>query len=382
MQAIGLLFQAAHETQGSTAADPKAAADAIEAWCRRAPRDTDWLADRDHCASFPFALAAASWRAHGRIGADDRSVRLLDAATARLGSDDGSGAAGTWAWFLRAWLPMLTDVAHGASDHGTYVGVDVLADAAARTDGETLAAALLGLLLAYEADAPSPNPRRMHVLGRTLAQHRGGLTRADLAPVRLLDAGPARLGPDHSGAIARRLAARVADLTPRPLYDFLDLIGLPATPAHEEVVFLRTLQLFEVVFAGLARSLSEAVDALARHETRMAHALVDQAAGNLARSIPFFRILGTMTHDAFAELGRAVPAGAGTVHSPSFARIQRDLAPAIAAHAPSAPELGAAMVALNRQWLQWQKTYAAVTTRLTGTPPPTDASTGLFPITP
>lgn len=414
MQAEGLLFK-----RGIAEADaPVWTRKEVAAWCRvhlaSRPGVSD---DESRCAAFPYRAVAAHWQAAGRARADGPTVGLVHAATARL-VDDSAAGAGSWAWFLRNWLPSLTDIQRGECTYATYVGLPVLHGLVVPTpSGESVypsdavTATILALLLQFEIQAARRDPswdrpnrhRRIHVLGNALAHHRGPfVTRDDVAPMWPSFRAAHRPGDEVDAAA--RLADRVAHLTPRPLYDFLELLALPATPTHDEVMFIRTLQLFETVFAVMAHDVAAARDALQSGDTQGGTALISQARGRLVRSMPFFRILGTMPRSSFADIRHATP-GASGLQSESFKQIElacarqtdsrlsspgytepnvRLLADAAQerptieelAQASDSPALREAMKGLDRAWRQWKKTHWAIAVRLIGAVPGTGGTEG------
>ncbi|HEV7886657.1 MAG TPA: hypothetical protein VGO92_03795, partial [Acidimicrobiales bacterium] len=202
-----------------------------------------------------------------------------------------------------------------------------------------------------------------------------------------------------------RVAERVAAVIPRRLSDVVRVLVVPVTDVADEVMFLRVLQLFEVVFAGMARSLTAGRDALERGDEDTATTEIRQAATTLTRAIPFFRILGTMSAESFARIRTMTP-GASGLQSDSFKQIEltcsrqtpdrmgllgytepnivdlaakeegRPTIEELVEAGPPPPALLEGMVKLDKEWAQWKRTYWAIAVRLIGDSPGTGGTAG------
>jgi hypothetical protein len=213
--------------------------------------------------------------------------------------------------------------------YDAYVGAPTLHQAAAH-DPEATTTVILALLLVDEAGADSPDPRRLVVLGNVFAQHRGPLARSQVEALW-----PPRRHGDAVRA-ARDLAARALAVAAPDLTHSLERLGNPLTAHREERVFIRTLQLFEVAYAAIARRRGDEDDA---GRTTL-----------LTRAVPFFRILGTIPAPGFEPVAQALRAADIELRSPTLVRIADD----------------------SDRWRQHHATEAAVMRRLfgrTGTDP-------------
>lgn len=179
----------------------------------------------------------------------------------------------------------------------------------------------------------------------------------------------------------------------------------PLTSVHDEMLFIRVLQVFETVFSGAHAQLRRSRDDLAVGEFDAAAAHLQDAAQLLAASFPTFRVLATIQPHSFAVI-RGQTAGASGLQSTSFKRIE------LIAAAPSPERLGsegfaapevAAVVgtdeptieavvrrraamrnravlyglrAVDREWLRWKRTHWATATRVIGRVPGTGGTAG------
>jgi tryptophan 2,3-dioxygenase len=98
----------------------------------------------------------------------------------------------------------------------------------------------------------------------------------------------------------------------------LQLTMLPVYVAHDEYMFIRVLQLFEITFALLAAELRGAVYALAAHEDfATAIRCIDVAATLLRESAPLFSLAATMQVEAFQTF-REFTDGASAIQSSNY----------------------------------------------------------------
>jgi tryptophan 2,3-dioxygenase len=124
-------------------------------------------------------------------------------------------------------------------------------------------------------------------------------------------------------AIDPERAARELCATVRPELSALDrrilqLSMLPVYVVHDEYLFIRVLQLFEITFALLAAELRGAVYALAAHEDCItATRCVDVATTLLRESAPLFSLLATMQVEAFRTF-REFTDGASAIQSRNY----------------------------------------------------------------
>jgi tryptophan 2,3-dioxygenase len=98
----------------------------------------------------------------------------------------------------------------------------------------------------------------------------------------------------------------------------LQLSMLPVYVVHDEYMFIRVLQLFEITFAMIAVELRGAVYALAAHEDcRTATLCIDVAEKMLRESAPLFSLAATMRVEAFQTF-REFTEGASAIQSRNY----------------------------------------------------------------
>jgi tryptophan 2,3-dioxygenase len=389
------------------------AARSLDAWRRRwLTSSTDFSSEA--ARAFPVEAVASHWQSHGRHKADSAAVAHV-AAVSGLAAESSAGPPDP-AWLLARWLPMLVDVHRNELTYASYVGVAPLVDLARSLTGERVVAAILAELLRHETATwdPAASPvmrnvmwrRRVHAAASAVVQHRppeaDRTALAGVWPVRRTAGAPSDEAVRSAGA---RLAERVQTTLPPAVVRAIRTLVVPATDVADEIMFLRVLQLFEVVFAGMATSLCSGRDALAAGDTDRATTDVACAANALTRAIPFFRILGTLPVESFAEIRLLTP-GASGLQSESFKRIELACAPQdhermgsagyaepnIAAlvdqqmdrpsiqelvlrqHPPAA--LIEAMTSLDGAWAQWKRTHWAIAVRLIGDAAGTGGTSG------
>jgi tryptophan 2,3-dioxygenase len=377
----------------------------------------------ERARSFPFGPVLTHWHEQGRAAADPDLIRLIDLIRQSLSIHEPA-SIGSYSWFVDLWLPMLVDISRDECTYATYVGTDVLHDLTVAADRgnaapyavEEVLGVLLALLLRFESehtDGSHLRTRRLWVIASALVQHRGRLLERETAdalwpPARVPDA---RSEDEAVVQAARALADRALAATSPELPRFLGALVVPVTAEHDEIMFLRTLQLFETVFESILQSVLIARDALAAGDIERATDELAGAGTSLRRAMPFFRIIGTMTPERFAVI-RVATTGASGLQSEAFKRIELASAlqgpdrldgpgysetnvaafvpeltgvPSIEEHVADIlrrqPEqaptrLLSAMDVLDRAWLQWKKTHWAIATRLIGKRPGTGGTDG------
>jgi tryptophan 2,3-dioxygenase len=370
--------------------------------------------------SFPFGVVLSHWHGHGRAAADPGLVRLIDTVRQSMALHERA-AIGSYSWFLDSWLPMLVDIRRGECTYATYVGTDVLHDLAvddamAPFKVEELLGVLLALLLQFESERTDGSPsrtRRLWVTASALVQHRGGLLDRETADALWPPARVPRVDSENDAVVkaAHQLGERALAAAQPELQQFLAALAVPITAEHDEMMFLRSLQLFETVFEAILESILVARDALIGGDVGRASTELELAKTTLTRAMPFFRIVGTMSPDRFAVI-RVATIGASGLQSEAFKRIELICAQqtpdrlggpgysasnvaAIVPELKTAPsieeqvadllrkQLGqvptrllATMDGLDQAWLQWKKTHWAIATRLIGKQPGTGGTNG------
>ncbi|SCG16302.1 Tryptophan 2,3-dioxygenase (vermilion) [Micromonospora echinofusca] len=183
----------------------------------------------------------------------------------------------------------------------------------ARRDRDRLLVRLVADALAFEAAAaseatdllPEDRPGREVVAKR----HRLGVRAAAPALARLGLAGAAQ----EPAAVLRALAADRAPAGEPALW----LSMLPVYVSHDEYLFIRVLQAYECLFAGLVDELRATIAALAAGRARVAADRLAYGCQLLTAAGPLFSLLATMQPAAFRTF-RQYTEGASAIQSRSY----------------------------------------------------------------
>ncbi|HEX5741796.1 MAG TPA: hypothetical protein VFY17_09630 [Pilimelia sp.] len=359
---------------------------------------------------FPFRQSTALVRAHGTNALRGAvPAALHDAAAAARGQDRVD-------WFTRTWLDALAARVTGAATYAHYVLTPVLdrhcrcgAGPDHQVDAARLAAALTADLVHHELrpDAAA-HPRRVRAAVRLAADlhaalrpggpHPGGGRAARRAPTAAAD-------PRAARRTCRRLLSALAGGQGPLLRQLLAWTPLPATGAPDEYLFMRAVQVMEV----LAWAAAAQARAAGTHRADIGEVTGRLAAlaGNLRRATDLFPLLSTLDPAQFATV-RAGTYGTGALQSPGFAALERHCrgVPALRPETVGAvgvdrcpvphPALGETLRALRARldpgaaarlaahvdavddaWLRWKRAHCGVTRRLIGAVPGTGHTDGL-----
>ncbi|WP_146060485.1 hypothetical protein [Amycolatopsis sp. CA-128772] len=351
--------------------DRHAAVTAVHAWLAacRGP------AGPAEVARFPFAPVLRRYRAVGRAYAGDELVTLLRTVHSRL---PGDGRA-RLAWPLPEWLPSTADQTGGGYDG--YLAAPLLdspagADLPAHRAAADLLAALAADLLELEVRALGRRPGRVP---RQRARACLGVLarlRDDAVPPPSADEELADLAGAWIAETGETIAPRVRVVT--------ELSLLPMTPLHDELMFIRCLQLFETLYRRIGDALEAARDALVRLAVERARVLVADAARLLALSPPLYRVVTTMPPAAFAVI-RAHTDGRSAIQSRGFRRVEALCAGTLQeAVLRAGDRLGGVATArvcaelgrLDEAWCAMKRTHWGITLKIIGTVPGTGGTTG------
>jgi tryptophan 2,3-dioxygenase len=231
---------------------------------------------------------------------------------------------------LHRFLHTALDKWDGRYDYPTYTGLALLPMPSVDDPPEQLPSALprrdrlvvqlIADLLSFElatADGRSDLLPEMRPDPRTTTK-RYRLARRVAAPaLRRLGLAGDVTATDPEQA-ARELVAAVQPEMSALDRRILQLSMLPVYVAHDEYMFIRVLQLFEITFALLAVELRGAVYALAAHEDcATAIRCIDVAATLLRESAPLFSLAATMQVEAFRTF-REFTDGASAIQSRNY----------------------------------------------------------------
>ncbi|MEU3574398.1 hypothetical protein AB0E96_39230 [Kitasatospora sp. NPDC036755] len=363
-----------------------------------------WRAGGGPAERFPYEAVLGHYRAVGKNAVGEelltalRAVDTRDTAephaaddaqntigarnTAETRSTAGPHAADPAARLLADWLPQVVDGRHG--DYDSYLGSPVFASlTAGGASPDEVIAALLADVVATEAatlaGAPAGLPRTRAAL-RALVTRTGLLTgrpsRSDAAatPERAVDTPDTPDIPDapeDPEDLARACAEAVAEAreaVPARVLRAVELTLTPTTRSHDEQMFIRTIQIFEAVFAAVVRAVAEATAELAAGRADAARARLAGAVRQVAGTSGVFRVLTTMPKDAFAVI-RANTDGRSAVQSRAYRAVERSC-PAlhVALLDSGLPRDGLlpVMAELDDAWGAMKRTHWGITMKIIG----------------
>lgn len=253
---------------------------------------------------FPYEAVIGSYRAHGKQFVADDVLKALDLVRARFGAEQPD---------LAAFLDVALDKWDGTYNYLTYLGIDLLG-LDPEADGETgrrLRTELVGLLLAdlmaFETGARDG----------THAWLPGLRPDADLYDkrLRLLGAALSPLAPGE-GELEHR-AARLLEQAPPERRRALLLSMQPVFVSHDEYLFIRVLQSFEVTFSAMAADLGDAIARVEEGQAERAAVSIAHCAGSLAAARSLFSLLATMRAESF-RVFRVYTVGASAIQSGNY----------------------------------------------------------------
>ena len=391
----------------------RVAREAIRRWSARlAPASDGSVAAR----SFPFGAVLDHYQAAGRHYADGGLVAdLRDVDAALRGGGFRPLDAG---WLLAEWLPATFD--HGHGTYETFLGQSLLTalhhDRVSRGVPigdvlDTTLAACAADLVRREAAAIDGAGDERRQRARTYAAIQALLRVAEpaaelreLAPdldkvgVALIEAA----GTPGLAEVARDAAALVLAEVPELVRHVVEVTMLPITRLHDEAMFLRCVQMFEVLYEQTARRMRQAGVALLARDARRAEAELAAADSRLACSPALYRVLTSMPKDVFAVF-RGLTDGRSANQSPGYRWVEQSSSPRGEPALPpraspivhtgptlqecylaAAPDLApgdaeliaGALRRLDRSWLAMKRTHWGITLKIIGTVPGTGGTDG------
>jgi tryptophan 2,3-dioxygenase len=287
---------------------------------------TSWLGHLE-TTRFPYDAVVREFRRVGKHFVPEAVLAKLalarDAVEHLADPYHGSG-------LLHRFLHTALDKWDGRYDYPTYTGLTLLPMPSVDDPPEQLPYALprrdrlvvqlIADLLSFElatADGRSDLLPEMRPDAR-ITSKRYRLARRVAAPaLRRLGLASEVTAADPEQA-ARELVAAVQPEMSALDRRILQLSMLPVYVAHDEYMFIRVLQLFEITFALLAVELRGAVYALAAHEDcTTAIRCIDVADTLLRESAPLFSLAATMQVEAFQTF-REFTDGASAIQSRNY----------------------------------------------------------------
>ncbi len=345
-----------------------------------------WASDPARPPGFPYRPLLDLTRRTGRNQLPLGLQAALRSARTALPVGSGGAEADPEQLLLRAWLPMASDVGEG--DYDSYVGAAVLATlheqhrswSRSEVLDTTLVALLADLVVGECAQLDDTEPdrerqRRLRAVGAALAGS------AHLAP-RARNAPPGWLGGGRTCAAeaiedvvhrAQGLAAAVRRGTDPATTTAVRCSFLPTTTVPDELMFIRTIQLFECLYQQVERGLDAAIEAAAGHRPEAAAAELAGATSRMSASPLLYRIVTTMPREAFAVI-RDATHGRSALQSRAFRRVEQLCAhPCLTA---GHPVVRAGVVELDQVWTAMKRTHWGIALKIIGRVPGTGGTSG------
>ncbi|MEU9507910.1 tryptophan 2,3-dioxygenase family protein [Micromonospora sp. NPDC048170] len=302
---------------------------------------TSWLSGAAEADSFPYTPVLAEYHRVGKHFVEKELLALLDQIRAQVTASAPEPPTPA-VRLLRDFLDVALDKWDGRYDYRSYLALRLLRlpcgaddgpgeegdrhggegnrhdDGLARPDGarhgrDRLLVRLVADALAFELAPgdllPEDRPSREVVAKRC----RLGVRAASPALARLGLAGAVH---DREPATAATLRALAAGLEPSGELP-LRLSMLPVYVSHDEYLFIRVLQAYECLFAGLVDELRATIAALAAGRARQAADRLAYAGEQLTAAGPLFSLLATMQPAAFRTF-RQYTEGASAIQSRSY----------------------------------------------------------------
>ncbi|MEV4665545.1 tryptophan 2,3-dioxygenase family protein [Micromonospora echinofusca] len=314
---------------------------------------TSWLSGAAEADDFPYSPVLAEFHRVGKHFVEKELLALLDHVRAQV-SAPAPGPPTPAVRQLRDFLDVALDKWDGRYDYRSYLALRLLRLPCDADDGpddrpgsaddepygaddrpgspeavhaggpaahpdrarrDRLLVRLVADALAFEAAAaseatdllPEDRPGREVVAKR----HRLGVRAAAPALARLGLAGAAH--HPEPAAVLRALAADRAPAGEPALW----LSMLPVYVSHDEYLFIRVLQAYECLFAGLVDELRATIAALATGRARAAADRLAYGCQLLTAAGPLFSLLATMQPAAFRTF-RQYTEGASAIQSRSY----------------------------------------------------------------
>ncbi|MFG3714384.1 hypothetical protein [Micromonospora sp. NPDC047730] len=294
---------------------------------------TSWLSGTADPRTFPYPAVLREFHRVGKHFVEKELLALLDETRARVA---GATTAGDdEARLLSDFLDVTLDKWDGRYDYRSYLALRVLRlpcgaddpppaedDATARRARDRLFVRLVADALAFElaAAAHTTDLLPQQRPGPPVVTKRCRLgVRAALPPLARLGLTGA-VGDGGPTTTATALHAVAADLDADG-DQTLRLSMLPVHVTHDEYLFIRVLQAYECLFAGVADELRAAVAALAGAVPRAAADRLGYAGDLLGAAGPLFSLLATMQTESFRTF-RQYTEGASAIQSRSYKLVE------------------------------------------------------------
>ncbi|GAA3748629.1 tryptophan 2,3-dioxygenase [Salinactinospora qingdaonensis] len=308
-------------------ASPARALNRLTAWVDTLSGDPGQPVPTD---SFPFAEILGHYQLWGRTHVSPKLANGLRDTYVKLPTPRSSQER-----ILVDWLPSTFDQQDG--DYDSYIAAPMLERLAAATGEssvdvglDTEIVVLLADLLRTEGEAlaAAPDTSRQRVRTHATVQALARVTGlSPKAGVSVPDEVPQVGKNDPALAeVASRFAEATLGDAPPDIHRAVEIALLPTTPLHDELMFIRNVQLFELVYRQMSRCLQRTRLALLADDIETAVAELDDAAGRVENTPALYRILTTMSRESFAVI-RSHTDGRSAIQSRSYREVERISAP-------------------------------------------------------
>ncbi|MFI7549519.1 tryptophan 2,3-dioxygenase family protein [Micromonospora sediminimaris] len=293
-----------------------------------------WLSRPTEPRRFPYSPVLKEFHRSGKHFAEKSFLALLDSARQAV-TRPVSGTGDAAARQLTAFLDVALDKWDGRYDYRSYLALRLLrlpcgtndptpgAQAAARRQSrDRLLVRLVADALAFElaAEARTTGLLPLQRPGPAVVVKRCRLGVRAAAPALARLGMTEAIGSDAPTTTAANLHAIARDLA-FPGDPLLRLTMLPVHVTHDEYLFIRVLQGYECLFAGVADELRAAVAALAGRTPGAAADRLGYAGDLLRAAAPLFSLLATMQPESFRTF-RQYTEGASAIQSRSYKLIE------------------------------------------------------------
>lgn len=286
-----------------------------------------WRSSPD-AESFPYDTVMSTYLNVGKHFVPKQVLESLMRARASVAAAFGSAQERT---LLSTFLDVALDKSDGTYEYGSYIGLPLLPmPCAARQTGaracderDLLLVRLMSDLFQFESDAqggstellPQLRPdsgtvsKRFHLGLRVV---RPVLDRLGFTPIST-EQSDQQLAADISAFVQQSVS-----LTMRRR---LQLSMMPVYTAHDEYLFIRVLQMFEVTFAALAVQLTSTIELIGEGDIDGAVSCLSAASSLLEESVPLFSLLATMQVESFRTF-RDFTEGASAIQSRAYKMVE------------------------------------------------------------
>lgn len=366
--------------------------------------DTSDTASEPCCQDFPYADVVAAVREDGLIGFVSTVTTVLTGAATR--AVERAGDPPHESWFAARWLQCATSMAGGDPSYESYTMCGLFdeycrAGRDFRERAQTLSAVLVADLIRHELAATGTTQTQS--AARTAAAIR--LTSHLRKAMRFTQ----RLPPGDRVSALRACTQLIADVERKQpiLRTILASTPLPVTTEPDEYLFLRSLEVMELLFAVATSYAAEAISWSSPAELPQLLSCLRGIADTLHWSSGLFRIVVTIDGGQFARI-RAATAGTGALQSPAFTALERlcrgheGLRPETLSAVPidlislphmslqkvlalledhlaeeAADTLRETVQIVDREWIRWKRTHCGVARRIIGEVPGTGGTSGV-----